>query len=55
MPVYILGYIKGIDAPFAASRFTDLFEIDWIWEALPEVFANGGRGHPGLMEYARLT
>lgn len=44
--VYILGILgdmKAFDALLASSRFSNIFDIDWIWEALPECYSRLGK------------
>jgi hypothetical protein len=38
----ILGDPSAIEALFTASAFADDYEIDWIWEALPECYCRMG-------------
>jgi hypothetical protein len=43
--VYLLGILgdpRSIDAFFAASKFSDKHDIDWIWDALPECYLRIG-------------
>lgn len=52
--VYILGILadmRGFDGLLSASRLAWNYDIDWIWEALPECYLRLGReGLPRLME-----
>lgn len=48
----ILGDIRGIEGLFCASRFGDKYDIDWLWETLPEsYFRMGKEAIPKLCEY----
>ncbi len=52
--VYILGILgdmKAFAALLAASRLSSIFDIDWIWDALPECYSRLGKeAIPRLME-----
>ncbi len=52
--VYILGILgdmKAFDALLSASRFSNIFDIDWLWDALPECYSRLGKeAIPRLME-----
>lgn len=48
----ILGDLRSIDAVFAASKFADKYEIDWIWDALPECYLRiGPAATPALKSF----
>lgn len=48
----ILGDVRGIEGLFCASRFGDKYDIDWLWESLPEsYFRMGKEAIPKLCEY----
>ncbi len=53
--VYILGIfgdMKASEALLSASRFSNIFDIDWIWEALPECYSRLGKeAIPRLMRH----
>jgi hypothetical protein len=39
----VLGDLRGFHGLLSASRFGDVYEIDWIWEALPECYLRMGK------------
>jgi hypothetical protein len=39
----ILGDLRGFHGLLSASRFADFYEIDWVWEALPECYLRLGK------------
>jgi hypothetical protein len=39
----ILGDLRGFHGLLSAGRFADIYEIDWIWEALPECYLRLGK------------
>lgn len=39
----ILGDLRGFHGLLSAGRFGDVYEIDWIWEALPECYLRLGK------------
>jgi hypothetical protein len=39
----ILGDLQGFHGLLSASRFWDFYEIDWIWEGLPECYLRLGK------------
>ncbi len=39
----ILGDLRGTHGLLAAGRMGDVYEIDWIWEALPECYLKLGK------------
>jgi hypothetical protein len=48
----ILGDVGGIEGLFSASRFGDKYDIDWLWETLPEsYFRMGKEAIPRLFEF----
>jgi hypothetical protein len=53
--VHLLGILRdprSFDGFLSASRFSDAYDLDWIWEALPECyFRLGKEAIPLLMDY----
>lgn len=48
----ILGEERALEALLAAGRFSKAYDIDWIWEALPEAYLRLGPSIvPRLKEY----
>ena len=39
----ILGDISALSALLGASKFSHTYEIDWIWDAVPECYCRLGR------------
>jgi hypothetical protein len=39
----ILGDLRGFHGLLSAGRFGDVYEVDWIWEALPECYLRLGK------------
>ncbi|KPJ64290.1 MAG: hypothetical protein AMJ45_06085 [Syntrophobacter sp. DG_60] len=55
--VHLLGILEdeqGIEALFSALKYSSKYDIDWIWEALPECFLKIGEASlPRLIEYLK--